>query len=394
MKKTASLLVLILFTVFPGILQAQSSFSGAYIGRFTTQERGESEQYMRLYNRVILRYEPSQSFGVRTALRRADFIQEETGSTRIYYGYVYWKPFSALDITAGRQYPYSKMIRRAVDGARVEFRFLPRWSLEGLAGVFAPEDRAGIIENPEDEHGAYLALRYQDEQNVGARASVYQRVSAGRIHNFAGLDAQVPSLFGASLYGFAKYNVSENLLQEAEGQLRREFGEKFILTVDARYRDPSFDIPAWYWQFAVEPYSTARIGIDYWVTNTESMTAEYFTRILDEKIIHRYRLGFMALNWTFGVVMAGDDQDETSELNIYGSLQHRIGRKLLVGAGANYFDYVFQEEYEEPLNAYGIQVFTKYRVLDALTAGVRGYYLINGTYSNDIRVLGELSYQF
>ena len=392
MNKTVSLLAVILLTI-PGILRAQSAFSGAYIGRVTTQERS-SEQYMRLYNRVILRYEPSQAFGVRTALRRADFFQEETNSTHIYYGYVYWEPMSALNITAGRQYPYTKMIRRAVDGGSFELQFLPRWSLEGLAGIFAPEDRAGIVDNPEDEHGSYLALRYQDEQNVGARASVYQRVSAGRIQNFVGLDARVPSLFGTSLYGFAKYNYTESILQEAEGQLRREFGDKFILTVDAKYRDPSYDIPVWYWQFAVEPYSTARIGIDYWVTNTKSMTAEYFTRILDEKIIHRYRLGFLALNWTFGVVMANDDQNETSELNIYGSLQHRFGSKLLVGAGANYFDYVFQEEYEEPLNAYGVQVFTKYRILDALTAGVRGYYFINGVYSNDIRALGELSYHF
>jgi len=398
MKITTRLIFVLLFLIMPWYAIAQSGFSGAYIGRFTTQQRavnqGDTDQAMRLYNRIILRYEPTKNFAIRTALRRADFFQEKVGNTHFYYGYLNWEPLSTLHLMVGRQYPYNKMIRRAIDGASAEWALFPRLSVEGLAGIFAPADREGFAKNPDDEHGSYLALHYQGPEAASVRASVYQQVSDGRIINFTGLDARYVDFFHTDLYGFFKYNFTDNVVQEAEAQARHEFGERLAATVSLRYRDPNFDLPPWYWQFAVDPYSTVRFGVDYWATNTGSVTAEYFSRVLNDGAIQRYRLGWLATDWSLGVVYADDNRNGSNEWNAYGSLQHHFGKTLLVGAGVNYFDYVLHEEYEEPLNAYGAQLFVKYRVLDALTAGVRGYYLINPEYSEDVRLLGELSYQF
>lgn len=399
MKKITRLIFVLLFLMVPWYVMAQSGFSGAYIGRFTTQQRavnsgGETEQAMRLYNRIILRYEPSNKLAIRTALRRADFFQEKVGNTHFYYGYLSWNPNSTLHLMVGRQYPYNKMIRRAIDGGSAEWSFLPHWTLEGLAGLFAPTDREGFTKNPNDEHGSYLALHYQGANNASARISAYQQVSEGWIKNFTGFAGRYLDVFNTDLYGFFKYNLTDNVVQEAEGQIRHEFGERIAATVSFNYRDPHFDLPPWYWQFTVDPYSTARLSVDFWATNNGSVTAGYFSRFLEDGVIQRYQLGWLATNWSLGVVYDDDNRNGSNEWNAYGSMQYHFATKLLVGAGVNYFDYVLHEEYEEPLNAYGAQLFVKYRVLDALTAGVRGYYLINRVYSKDVRLLGELSYQF
>lgn len=388
------------FLVFPAVGLAQSAFSGGYIGRFTLQERpvantdGKTEQQMRLYNRVLLQYEPSENFAFRTAVRRADFFQEETGNTHIYYTYLNWKPFSALETTLGRQYPYNKMVRRAVDGLSAEWEVFEHWTLKGLWGVFASADRAGFAEFPEDERGSYVALAYEGSDNASLEASGYQRVTQGRIMNFAGVEGRYPDLLGISMHAFLKYNFSENLLQEAEAQFRREFGDNLAITAAGKYRDPNFDLPPWYWQFTVDPYSTYRVAADYFVTSTGSFNMSYFTRKLSDSVIERIRVGWLEPSWTIGVVHAAENGAETEEWNIYGSIQHRFGKHLLAGAGANYFDYVFQEQYEDPLNAFGAQGFVKYRIWNSLTLGVRGYYLTNPEFSEDLRMIGELSYRF
>ncbi|MBD3273735.1 MAG: hypothetical protein GF372_00390 [Candidatus Marinimicrobia bacterium] len=399
MKKTGLLGIFLFSMLIPVFVAAQSGFSGAYIGRFTTQERmseaGDAEQHMRLYNRLMLRYEPSEKLAVRTALRRADFFQEEVGSTDIYYGYVYYEPLDWANITVGRQYPYSKMIRRAVDGGSAEITLKPGLTLEGLVGVFAPYDRDGFTETPEDERGSYVGLQYKAPNMASIRGSFYQQVSNGRILNFAGLDGRYVDLYGFNLYGFFKYNFSESLVQEAEGQLSRGIGENLNATVAFKYRDPNFDIPVWYWQFNVDPYSTLRASLDFFATANGSITAEYFSRIMNDVTINRYKLGWQALNWSLGAVYAVEDEKVNEEWNFYGSVQHHFfNRTLLVGAGANYFDYIFTDVYEDPLNAFGVQLFAKYRVWSTLTIGARGYYIENARYDEDIRAVGELSYQF
>ena len=379
-------------------LKAQSALSGAYIGQFSTWQRDKdantTEQHSRLYNRILLQYTPSENFAFRTAVRRADFFQENIGSTHFYYGYLFWKPMKNAELTLGRQYPYSKMIRRAVDGVSVEYGFLPHWTFEGLWGIYSPTDREGFASNPSDEHGSYFALHYQTDDHASFRASGYQQVAGGRVLNFMGLDGRYPDLWGATLYGFFKYNFSQNLVQEAEGQLRREFGDCLGITAAYKYRDPNYDIPDWYWQFAVDPFSTFRGVVDFYVTNTGGITAEYFTRMLHSSQIQRYRLGWLATNWAAGVVYALDTNQQRNEWNAYGNIQHHFGKALLIGAGLNYFDYVLNEEYESPLNAFGSQIFVKYRLLDALTIGSRVYYLTNAAYSKDVRFVGELGYQF
>ncbi len=389
-----------LLLLLPSAGSAQSAFSGAYIGRFAVQERpvagmdGDTEQQMRLYNRVLLQYEPSQQFAFRTAVRRADYFQEELGSTRIYYTYINWQPLPAVETTLGRQYPYNKMVRRAVDGLSVEWGLFDHWMVKGLWGVFAPSDRNGFAEFPEDEHGAYVALEYQGSDNTLLEASGYQRVTRGRIMNFAGVEGRYPDLLGMNMHAFVKYNFSENLLQEAEAQIRREFGENLAVTAAGKYRNPNFDLPPWYWQFSVDPYSTFRVAADYFVTTTGSFNVSYFTRQLSESTVERVTAGWMEPSWTVGVVRATETGTDSEEWNVYGSIQHRFMKNLLIGAGANYFDYIFQEQYEEPLNAFGAQGFVKYRLRNALTLGVRGYYLTNAEFSEDVRVVGELSYRF
>ena len=398
MKKTGNVISLIILLVVPVFLSAQTGLSGAYIARFTTQERpddsGDSEQNMRLYNRVLLQYAPSKNFAVKTALRRADYFQENMGNTHIYYGYVDWSPTSVLGLKVGRQYPYNKMIRRAIDGASAEWALSPQWTVEGLWGLYAPYDRAGITDTPEDEHGSYLALQYSGADHASLRASGYQQVSGGQIHNYFGVDGRYPDLIGFSLYGFFKYNVTENFTQEAELQARRELGEQFAVSAAYKYRDPDYDIPEWYWQFTVDPYSTVRMGLDYFLTRTGSLSFEYFTRMLNDRNIERYRFGWLASNWTAGVVYSLNNNGNSEEINVYGSVKHHFGKSLLVGAGADYFDYVFNESYEEPLNAFGSNIFAKYRIGEAITAGAKVYYLTNPEFSDDVRFLGELSYQF
>jgi|GEM_PF-1464500 len=400
MKRTGLLLMLAVWIVQPTLGLSQSDFSGAYIGKFTTQERPieagaeETEQQMRLYNRILLGYEPSENFAVRTAFRRADFFQEETGSTHLYYAYLNWQPFAALETQIGRQYPFNKMVRRAVDGLSLEWSPLTHWTIQGLWGVFAPADRAGFTDVPEDEHGYYMALEYHGSDNTSLAVSGYQQVSQGRIMNFAGFEGRYPDLLGINMHAFVKYNFTENLLQEAEGQIRREFGENFSITAAANYRDPNFDLPPWYWQFTVDPYSTYRVAADYFVTETGSFNAEYFTRVMGDESVERIRFGWMEPTWIVGFVHAYDSRGDSEEWNLYGSLQHRFGQKLLVGVGANYFDYVFQEQYEEPLNAFGAQGYLKYRLWNALTLGVRGYYLTNPRFAEEVRFIGEFSYRF
>ncbi|MCF7804425.1 MAG: hypothetical protein K9N46_14685 [Candidatus Marinimicrobia bacterium] len=398
MRKNGLVFVLALLVLLPIIGQAQSGFSGAYIGKFTTQERGAddgaTEQQMRLYNRILLQYEPSENFALKTALRRADYFQESIGNTHLYYAYADWAVTQNIGVMVGRQYPYNKMIRRAIDGLSLDWQVMPHWSIEGIWGLYTPYDRAGLIENPEDEHGYYMGLRYTGNENSTLRASGYQQVSQGRILNFAGMDGRYADLWGINLYGFFKYNITQNFVQEAEGQLRRQFGENFSVSAAYKYRDPNFDLPEWYWQFAVEPYTNVRAGFDWFLTRTGSLSLEYFTRMMTDETIRRYKLGWVASDWTAGVVYAANEDGTSEEWNAYGSIQHRFGKSLLVGAGVDYFDYVFNETYEEPLNAFGSNVFARYRFGNALTTGLRLYYLTNPQYSNDVRLLGELSYQF
>ena len=398
MRTKGSLLIVIGLLMCPVFGWAQSGFSGAYIGQVTAWERPvdaeETENQIRWYNRLILRYEPSQTFAVRTALRRADYFQEDANSTHFYYGYLDWQPSESFGVMAGRQYPYNKMIRRAIDGVSAEITLYEHWVVSGLAGVFVPADRGGFTETPEDEHGSYISLGYIADNSAKVRASYYQQVTQGRILNYIGLDGRYPDLLGVNVYGFLKYNSSENFIQEAEGQLRREFGEKLAVKTAYKYRDPSFDLPVWYWQFAVDPYSTFRLGLDYLLTTRGSLAFEYFSRFLSDETVERYSLGWLTSNWSAGLIYSNQGSDGNQEIRAYGSYQHRFGNKILLGAGANYFDYVFHEEYEEPLNAFGAQLFGKYRVTSGLTAGVRGYYLTNAEFSEDIRFIGELSYQF
>jgi len=378
----------------------QTGFSGAYIGQVTAWERPQiddpatSETQLRWYNRLILRYEPSKKLAVRTAIRRADYFQEETNSTDIYYGYLDWQPRQNLGIMVGRQYPYNKMIRRAIDGASGELTMFDHWTLSGLVGVFAPTDRDGFTDNADDEHGSYVSLGYVAGNNARVRGSFYQQVTRGRILNFIGLDGRYPDLYGVSLYGFFKYNSTQSLVQEAEALLRREFGENFAAKFAYKYRDPNYDLPVWYWQFGLDPYSTMRVGLDYYLTTSGSVAFEYFSRYLSDITLQRYRLGWLASNWAAGVIYSTRGSEGEHEFRAYGSVQHRFGSKLLLGGGVNYFDYVFHEEYEEPLNAFGGQVFAKYKIITGLTGGVRGYYLTNAEFSQDVRFVGELSYQF
>jgi len=398
MKKTGLLTLLFFLLFLPGISTAQTGFSGTYFGRFTTQERpadsGETEQQMRLYNRVLLGFSPSDAFEIKTAFRRADYFQEDLGSTHLYYAYLDWAPSDAMALKVGRQYPYNKMIRRAMDGASVQWEMVPHWTMEGILGLYTPYDRAGLTETPEDEHGSYVALQYRGDNYASLRTAGYQQVSQGRILNFIGIDGRYPDLAGMNLYGFFKYNITENFVQEAEGQVRRQFGEYVAASASYKYRDPNFDIPEWYWQFTVDPYSTVRVGMDFFLTTTGSLSFEYFSRMMNSRMIERYKFGWLASNWTAGVIYSLNNNARSEEWNAYGSWQHRFGKSWLVGLGLDYYDYVFNEAYEEPLNAFGSNIFTKYRINNALTAGLRAYYLTNPDYSADVRFLGELSYQF
>lgn len=398
MKKTGYVVSLIILMLAPVFISAQTGLSGAYIGRFTTQERpadsGETEQHMRLYNRVLLEYAASDAFAVKTAFRRADYFQEDMGSTHLYYAYADWAPTDNMGIMIGRQYPYNKMVRRAIDGASLQWDIMPHWSVEGIWGLYSPYDRAGLTDTPEDEHGSYVALKYTDDNYASLRTAGYQQVSQGRILNFFGIDGRYPDLLGMNLYGFFKYNVSESFVQEAEGQLRRQFGEYVGLSASYKYRDPNFDIPEWYWQFTVDPYSTARFGLDFYLTTTGSLSFEYFARMMNARTIERYKFGWLASDWTAGIIYSLNNNAHSEEWNAYGSWQHRFGKSLLAGVGVDYYDYIFNEAYEVPLNAFGSNIFTKYRLNDALTAGFRVYYLTNPEFSNDVRFLGELSYQF
>jgi len=398
MKKSGYLLFLFGLLIAPLLVQAQLPISGAYIGRFTTQERtdeaGNSEQHMRLYNRLVLRYEPSETFAFRMAVRRADYFQENVGNNDIYYGYVNWKPISDLDLTVGRQYPYNKMIRHAIDGVSAEWSFYPGLTLAGMYGAFAPADRGWIHPQWDENHGSYLALQYSGNESLKGRLAIFQEVTEGRIQNYVAVDGSVPDLYGFRLSGLLKYNFTNSLVQEANALVRKEAGEKLVVAGEFNYRDPSFDLPEWYWQFNIDPYSTLRLSMEFWVTNTASFTTEFFSRYMTDGAVQRYRAGWLALNWSFGVVHASNDDSGSSETTIYGSFQHRFGSKLLIGAGVNYFDYIYNETYEDPLNAYGVQVFTRYRINKSLSAGIRGYYLTNPEFSKDVRVLGELGYQF
>lgn len=398
MRTKGILAIVTILLVCPLLGRAQSGFSGAYIGQVTTWERPvdqmTKEQNIRWYNRLILRYEPSKHFAVRTALRRADYFQEKTNSTDIYYGYIDWQPTDNLGFMVGRQYPFNKMIRRAIDGASAEWTLYKHWTLSGLMGAFAPTDRAGFIDDPGDNMGSYVALGYRGANYARAQASFYSQISNGRVMNFLGLDAKYPKFFDSNIYLFFKYNLTQNFVQEAQGQIRRQFGDKFAATVAYKYRDPNYDLPEWYWQFAIDPYSTLRLGLDYYMTTTGSLTFEYFSRYLSDQSIERYKFGWLASNWTAGVIFSTKGSQSSQEWRAYGSYQHHFGDKVLLGVGVNYFDYVFHEEYEEPLNAFGAQLFAKYRFLDNLTAGLRGYYLTNAEFSEDVRLIGELSYQF
>lgn len=400
MRAKGSLIIVMILLMCPTFGWTQSGFSGAYIGQVTAWERpqepgaSQTETQLRWYNRLILRYEPTKTLAVRTALRRADYFQENTNSTDIYYGYVDWQPRENFGVMIGRQYPYNKMIRRAIDGASAELSLYNHLTVSGLVGVFAPTDRNGFIDNASDEHGSYVSLGYISGNNAKIRGSFYQQVTRGRILNFIGLDGRYPDLYGMSLYGFLKYNSTQSLVQEAEAQLRREFGEKLAAKIAYRYRDPNYDLPVWYWQFGVDPYSTLRLGLDYFLTTRGSLAIEYFSRYLSGKTIERYRLGWLTTNWSAGVIYSPNGSEGSNEFRAYGSMQHHFGPNLLLGGGLNYFDYIFHEQYEEPLNAFGAQLFAKYRILTDLTGGVRGYYLTNAQFSKDIRFVGELSYQF
>jgi len=86
-----------------------------------------------------------------TARNQADAQRLDQTRTRVYHGYLRYRPSRALDVRVGRQYAYAGVASGVTDGASVRFRFRKLAEATVVGGTLGMESREDLrFDDPKD----------------------------------------------------------------------------------------------------------------------------------------------------------------------------------------------------------------------------------------------------